>query len=99
MVRKSQEKSGIDLSWSVKGQEMTFCLHINFYQHTLIFFYKKLCDSDRAKNLQRKFKIKKLFLKKISSSEPLVSYKKVSYKKNECIPENTRIEPIWGVSD
>ena len=43
-----QEKSGIDLSWSVKGQEMTFCLHINLYQH---------------------------------------------------IPENTKIEPIWGVSD
>ena len=36
-------------------------------QTTLCFFYKK---SSSPQNLQRKIKIKKLFLKKISSSEP-----------------------------
>ena len=47
------------------------CFHLDMLFVHSFFFYKKLCDSDRAKNYKGKFN-----LKEISSSEPLVSYKK-----------------------
>ncbi len=37
---------------------------------TRFFIYKKLSDPSSPQNLQRKFQIKKLFLKKISKFEP-----------------------------